>query len=254
MSYKIKLSIVTICLNADKYIEKTIKSIIPILKEDVEYIIVDGKSTDATIKIIEKYNSFISKWISEKDQGIYDAMNKGISLCNGEWIAIINAGDLLLINPLEIFSCIDEKYEVVYGDGIIRIGNNIKRVKARKKLSKDCFYRFPIFHPSVFIRKDVYKKWGVFDSNFKIAGDYDLILRFLSKGVQFKYFPITFSEMDGTGVSNSDWRRSLDEMKIILLRNGFYKGMLKLKFIIQSFKTHIYYYTPKFLTFLGKRY
>jgi glycosyltransferase involved in cell wall biosynthesis len=239
----IELSIVTICLNAEKHLEKTIQSIIPFLADTVEYFIIDGGSKDGTVDIIKKYSNFITKWISEKDNGIYDAMNKGISMCNGTWIALLNAGDIFIHNPLNLITSINNKSsDIFYGDGAIQFKNGqIKNIKSLKNICKSSFYKFPLFHPSVIVNKTLYQKYGIFKTSFKIAGDYELLLRFTINGAAFKYVPITLVIMDGMGISNSNWKLAITEMKNILQSYGLYKNFLRIRFMFQTMKSIIYH-------------
>lgn len=247
MSISIKLSIVTICLNAENYIEKTILSVIPFLTKQVEYFIIDGGSTDGTTKIIDKYKSKITKWISKKDKGIYDAMNKGILLCNGEWIVLLNAGDVFIRNPLEIFEYInDQAIDVCYGDAFMQmLIGRLKRMKILKDIHISQFYRFPFCHQTVFVKRALYQKLGIYNISYKIAGDYELLLRFAINGIKFKHVSLPFVIMDGTGVSNRQWQTPIHEMKNALITYGLYKNLLRLMFDVQSIKSIIYFFLSR---------
>lgn len=183
-----KVSIITVVYNGAKTIEQTILSVLEQTYKNVEYIIIDGQSTDDTLKIIEKYSNFISVFISEKDNGIYDAMNKGIQKATGEIIGIINSDDwydrTAIENVVHFFE--KSKVDLVYGkiceiypDGQIRI---IPRVPL-----ETIWYQMAVPHPSVFIKKKIYESFGLFDLNYELCADYDLLLRFYTKRVRFDF-------------------------------------------------------------------
>lgn len=146
--------------------------------KNLEYIIIDGGSTDATIDIIKKYESQIDYWISESDAGIYDAMNKGVLLARGEYIGIINADDWYELNTIEIIVNTiikDDSLDILFGDRNIIKADNLRKlgVADLKKIK----YRMSINHPTCFIKKNLYSE-KMFDTNYKIAADYDLLLYF----------------------------------------------------------------------------
>ena len=153
-----KFSVITVCLNSETTIEKTIKSVIDQNYRDMEYIIIDGGSSDKTLKILNKYKSNISKIISEKDQGIYDAINKGISLSNGEIISILHSDDYFYDNNVlnDVVKLFKKKSEIdcVIGNTII-----VKNNKTLRKYSSKNFKNWMMFfgisppHPSSFIKK-----------------------------------------------------------------------------------------------------
>jgi len=184
-----KVSIITVCLNSEKYIEDTIKSVLKQTYDDIEYIIVDGMSTDNTLNIIEKYRSLFKgrlTVISEKDTGIYNAMNKGIEKANGEIIGIINSDDWYEVdavaNIMEIYN--KNKESVIYGAMVNRKENIITKIEIGSyKELPNCM----ISHPTVFVPQNLYLKFGLFDEQFRIAADYDFMLKLFSNKVNFKF-------------------------------------------------------------------
>lgn len=192
MEYNPKISIITVVYNGEKYLEKTIQSIIGQSYNNVEYIIIDGGSTDGTIDIIKKYEERIDYWVSEKDNGIYDAMNKGINLSSGEIIGIVNADDYLYLNTLEnINKCFnDRKVDFTYGDlDIIDLdGNFLNKTSSLgiKNSKYKLFKQMPFLHPTMFIRKKVYDIIGLYDTKYKLSADYDFILKLIEKNYKFK--------------------------------------------------------------------
>ena len=186
-----KFSIVTVSYNSEKTIEETIRSVIFQSCKDYEYILVDGGSTDNTLNIVNNYKKYFNKIISEKDNGIYDAINKGIKVASGEIISILNSDDIFYSNSVlsdvrNVFEN-DHNYKCVIGNTLIfKAINNQKKIIRNYKSN---FYNWMIYlgysppHPSSFFKKEVYSKFGLYNTKFKIAGDFDFFLRtiFMSK-------------------------------------------------------------------------
>lgn len=180
-----KFSIVTVSYNSEKTIEETIRSVIFQSCKDYEYILVDGGSTDNTLNIVNNYKKYFNKIISEKDNGIYDAINKGIKVASGEIISILNSDDIYYSNNVlsdveNVFEN-DQNYKCVIGNTLI-----FKEINNKKKIIrnyKSNFYNWMIYlgysppHPSSFFKKEVYSKFGTYNTKFKIAGDFDFFLR-----------------------------------------------------------------------------
>jgi len=182
-----KITIITVCLNSEKTITKTIESILSQTYKNYEYIVIDGKSIDRTIQIIKEYQKKFDgrmKWISEKDSGLYYAMNKGIQLANGELIGILNSDDWYEKNTLELVSveAIKHPETVIYGLEKRFYDDDEYLIHSR---SFQSLPKHGIPHPTVFIPKKIYTKYGNFDTNYRIAADYELTLRFYLKGVNY---------------------------------------------------------------------
>lgn len=187
-----KVSIITVSYNAEKTIEKTILSVINQTYENIEYIIIDGKSSDKTLEIIKKYEKKISYWVSETDGGIYDAMNKGITKSTGDIIGIINSDDWYEEKTVEI--AVENIFfhnvngvcgNIIYHD----INGNIIKLEKFKSKPEACEMkkRMTIAHPSIFVKKDFYDLYGFFDVKYKISADYDLFLRAILKNCKLQY-------------------------------------------------------------------
>jgi len=159
------VSIITVVLNGEKYLEETIKSVINQTYPNVEYIIIDGGSTDGTVDIIKKYENYIDYWVSESDKGIYDAMNKGIDVILGEWVNFMNAGDTLASEEVlkKVFFTITKKCLLIYGNTNVyeENGTFITTLKALKftKSNLNKFATRTVCHQSVFVHKCVVKKY-----------------------------------------------------------------------------------------------
>lgn len=203
-----KVSIITVCFNSAKTIRDTIESVINQTYHNIEYIIIDGGSTDGTVDIIREYEPYIAKWISEPDKGIYDAMNKGITMATGEIIGIINSDDWYALDCLSLVVhtfITDPKIDVVHGNIVIcdEDGIMLYRLISQVDIRKDLFKRMTIFHPTMFIRKSVYKNDGLYNSKYTIAADYDLLCRIVRRNYRIKNVDIELAFMRLGGISNS---------------------------------------------------
>jgi glycosyltransferase involved in cell wall biosynthesis len=198
------VSIITVVYNGDKYIEQTINSVLNRSYKNIEYIIIDGGSTDNTIEIIKRYEDKIDYWQSEKDDGIYFAMNKGISLAKGELIGILNADDYYLSGTItKVVKTHKTNYaDIYYGDIQYVSESGELLLPATPDISK--MNEMPaIFHPTCFVRKSVYDKAGMFDTKYKISADYDFLLRCLKQNFSFHYIPEVFTCFRLGGMSTS---------------------------------------------------
>jgi glycosyltransferase involved in cell wall biosynthesis len=184
----LKVSIITVVFNCQEFIEQCIQSVIAQEYGDMEYIIIDGLSSDNTRLIINKYSDFIDCYLSEPDRGMYDALNKGIALATGDLIGILNADDFL-VSP-DIITKLVELITIAHADAVYGNLNYVSRNDAnlirRKWLSKPMLRRdFKLgwmpAHPTLFIKKEFYELYGGYALNLGTAADYDLILRFLYK-------------------------------------------------------------------------
>lgn len=208
LSKTMKFSVITISYNSEATINDTIQSVLSQDYPDIEYIIVDGGSKDNTLEIINKYKDKIAKIISEPDQGIYDAMNKGIKLATGEVIGILNSDDFyknsnVLSNVAKVFQ--QTGLEAVYGNIEYIDQEEINRVvrfwKAGEYKEKKLNFGWIMPHPAFFVKKEIYNKYGLFNLDFKIASDYELMLRFLKNGLKISYLSETLVCMREGGYS-----------------------------------------------------
>jgi glycosyltransferase involved in cell wall biosynthesis len=178
------LSIIIATYNAEKYLANCLNSIIIQKTELVELILIDGNSTDGTLHIIKKYEDFIDYWISEEDFGIYDAWNKGIRVAKGEWIMFLGADDQLIPDAIEhYFKIIDQFKNNI---NLVFISSRVKMIDCNNKLIriKGWPITYPLFfkemtvaHPGALHSKILFQKFGEFNTNYKIAGDYEFLLR-----------------------------------------------------------------------------
>ncbi|MGZ4048579.1 MAG: glycosyltransferase family 2 protein [Bacteroidia bacterium] len=206
----LKVSIITVCYNSAETIESTIQSVVAQDYRNIEYIIVDGKSSDDTLKIVEKYKANIAKLLSEKDEGIYYAINKGIALASGDIIAILHADDFytdahVISKVAGVFS--ETQTDTVYGDLQYIDRNDISKIKRNWRsgaYSKNLFLKgWMPPHPAFFVRKECYNKFGTFNTSLKSAADYELMLRLLYKNnCSAVYVPEVLVKMRVGGKSN----------------------------------------------------
>lgn len=174
-----KISVITVSFNAASCIEKTIKSVISQKYNNFEYIVVDGKSTDGTVKIIQKYHTHISKWVSEPDTGIYNAMNKAVRMANGEYCIFMNAGDMfanqLVLKQASLF--LDDDFDVLTGREIsTKDGKVIDYVQPIKKVTKEHFFVTSISHQASFIKRSLLLRYP-YDENLKLVSDWKFWLQ-----------------------------------------------------------------------------
>lgn len=182
------VSIITVVLNGELFIEQTINSVLQQNYSNIEYIIIDGGSSDNTLNIIKQYETKIDYWQSAKDNGLYFAMNKGISMAKGNIIGILNADDYYTIDTVKnvVESYIQTSADVFHGDISLISNSNPIRIKP----NYDAMFQQPsIFHPTCFVKKTVYEAIGAFDTNYKISADYDFLLRCMKNNYTFQYIP-----------------------------------------------------------------
>lgn len=181
-----KVSIITVVYNNAKTIEQTIQSVLNQTYPNVEYIIVDGGSTDGTVEIIRKYLDGMAVFISEKDDGLYDAMNKGIEYASGEIVGILNSDDIYVEDAVSyvVESFRVQQADVIYGNAL-HFDDTPKTSLYNCSDLEEIWYRMAIPHPATFVKREIYIKYGMFDTQYQIAADYDLMLRLYTQGVKF---------------------------------------------------------------------
>lgn len=207
-----KISIITVVYNNHKTIKTAIDSVLGQSYKDLEYIIIDGKSTDGTMDIIHSYGNAISKVVSEPDMGIYDAMNKGITHCTGDVIGILNSDDVYadphVLNEVMKLFIQDPELDILYGD-LVYVKNNDLNEVVRRWTSKSYY---PAFfedghvppHPSLFIKREVYNQVGLFNLTMQLAADYEFMLRvFKLNRYKSRYINRLFVKMRLGGATNA---------------------------------------------------
>ncbi|WP_162276927.1 glycosyltransferase family 2 protein [Mucilaginibacter pedocola] len=215
------MTIVTTVLNAVSTIEQTIVSVINQTYKNIEYIVIDGGSTDGTLQVIEKYRDNISVIVSEPDKGIADGFNKGIALATGDWIGLVNADDWYTPNAVELMMANTNAGDNVCCGNLLLIGQNgFQRIKKSKVSWLN--YGMYIMHPTCFVRNSVYKRVGGYDTTLKIAMDFDLFLRIKRAGYSIKYVDEHITCMRTFGVSNDVQKMHREELAVMKRNlNGF---------------------------------
>lgn len=213
------ISVVTVVFNAADTLEQTIQSVLSQSFRDFEYLIIDGGSTDGTLEIIKKYESHLSFWVSEKDNGLYDAMNKGVVRCSGAYIAMLNADDWY---EKEVFQHVFDS-SLKYGmPEVISGGIQFWKEGEKDKVSFSDLHglkkKMTVYHPTCFIHRKAYKKVGNYSLSYKLASDYDLLLRILMAGGEFVAEEKVFSNMRVSGLSEKKWKQALEESRKIKLK------------------------------------
>jgi glycosyltransferase involved in cell wall biosynthesis len=245
------LTIITVCFNSSSTIEDTLKSIEKIKNDKIEYIIIDGGSSDESLSIIEGYNDIVDILISEADNGIYDAMNKGLKLATGNWIAFLNSDDYYSQKSfIETFNYLKTMpdFDIVYGN-IVRLSADERKpfCKSKPKLLKYLKKGMAVYHPSMFVKAICYKNYGAFSTEYKLASDYKFILNAYISGAKFKYIDSDITYFDTGGSTGKhifkSWREAqniqieLGESKLLALIY-FYTLVLKRK-LLTLFRTKI---------------
>ena len=254
--HEIMISIITATYNSAETINDTIKSVLCQTNKDFEYIIVDGGSTDETIDIVKSYESEFSgrlKWVSEKDKGIYDAMNKGIKMASGDIIGILNSDDYytsddILQTIADAFKCQD--VDAIYGDiHFIKDGDPDKCVRYySSRMFSPFWLRFGFMpaHPSFYCKREVFEKSGLYRLDYKIGSDYEMMVRLFRKyKISSRYVPKDFVTMRTGGASNSNLNSRLTLIKedVRACRdNGIYTNELFvcLKFLYKIFEFRVF--------------
>jgi glycosyltransferase involved in cell wall biosynthesis len=216
-SYKDKplITVVTVVFNGEKHLEQTIRSVIGQTYDNVEYIIIDGGSTDGTLDIIRRYEEAIDYWVSEKDGGIYDAMNKGISLATGDWINFMNAGDSFLGDKTiqSVFEKIDYgEAAVVYGD-VLKLYSNKYEFVHRSRPLDNLYKELPFSHQAAFTKAEILRKFS-FDTQYKICADHDFFYKLYSKNFKFVWIDMIVANYDMDGLSTHYLKVSTEEKRI----------------------------------------
>ena len=246
------ISIITATFNSAKTLKDTIQSVLRQTNKDFEYLIIDGGSTDETIDIVKSYESEFSgrlKWVSEKDQGIYDAMNKGIKMASGDVVGILNSDDYFTSD--DILQTVDNAFksheiDAIYGDiHFIRDGNPQKCVRYySSRIFRPFWLRFGFMpaHPSFYCKREVFEKAGLYSLDYKIGADYEMMVRLFKKyRIMSQYINKDFVTMRTGGASNNNVRSRItliNEDVKACKENGVYTNSLfvMLKFMYKIFE------------------
>lgn len=235
-----KISLITVCFNSEKTIEDTIKSVLKQTYDNYEYLIIDGASKDNTLDIIKSYEKKFKgklKYISEKDKGIYDAFNKGISMSSGDIIGFINSDDVL--NGKDVLQkVVDNIEDGVYSDVLFldeKLENPVRNFISGKTKNNGIFHPA---HPALYLKKEVYDSVGLYNLDYRIAADLDLMLRVINKGYKLNYVKDYFVLMRVGGTSTNGLKgyyKNFKESYRVLKKNKVKLPLIKN--VIRTFKT-----------------
>lgn len=222
-----KLSIITINYNNKEGLEKTLASIKGQTYKNFELIVIDGGSTDGSVQTIKKYSEIINYWVSEKDNGIYDAMNKGIVKASGEYLFFLNSGDRLWnSNTLQNVFNLNVNDDLVYGNYLIYNDPTSYKSPDFIKFS-DYWFKSVFCHQTVFIKNSLFKKYGLYNTSFKVVADWDFFVRciFLHR-VSYRYVDIDIAETDITGLSSTIEGQKIAREERYLIYKEYFPGFL----------------------------
>ena len=220
-----KISIITVSWNSQETIKDTIDSVLSQTYQNIEYIIIDGASIDGTVKIVQSYGDKITKFVSEPDKGLYDAMNKGVALATGNIIGMLNSDDLY-IDKFAIEKVVKEfsekQIDSVYADLVYVKSENLDKTVRYYDSSKFNLLKFAYgwmpAHPTFFVKKKVYEKYGVFRTDLKIAVDFDMLIRFLyTHKISYSYMQDVLVKMRIGGIStsfSSIWINNIEQLQV----------------------------------------
>lgn len=213
------VSVITVVYNGERYVEESIQSVLSQTYDNIEYIIIDGGSSDSTVEIIKKYEHVIDYWVSERDSGIYNAMNKGLRLATGDYIAILNADDYYNRDAVKLSIEAIQINQADYSYANVRFVGSNSLSRPIYPLQKDYIYQeMPYPHVSAFIKANIYKAVGFFDESFKIAADHDMALRIHLVGYKACYVDYEVARLEAGGVSSSS--ESNREYVKIVIKHG----------------------------------
>jgi len=235
----LKVSIITVSFNSAKTIADTIESVLSQDFPQIEYIVVDGGSKDDTVSIIKRYQDHISHWVSEKDQGMYDAMNKGIAMATGDVIGILNSDDVYMNTHIvsELMELMQsQRAQVVFADLILVDQENPQKVLRyydSGHFNPNKFkYGWMPAHPTVFVKRELYEAVGNFSITYQIAADYEMLIRILAiQRARYAYLPKPVVRMRSGGASTAGLSRNWilnQEIVRACKENGIYSNMAML--------------------------
>ncbi|MBD2116252.1 MULTISPECIES: glycosyltransferase family 2 protein [Microcystis] len=250
------VTIITVVFNGEKYLEQTIQSVINQTYDNVEYIVIDGGSTDGTVEIIHKYEDAIDYWLSEPDQGLYFAMNKAISLAMGEIIGNLNCGDWYELDAIQnsVLALNDSQADYAYGSVYLvnQKGERIGKFSAMtgEKLNQSIYYVQPYPHISAFVKKLVYLQEGSFNTKYKVAADHEFSLRIHTKNYQGVEIKKVLGNIRPGGLSGKIIAK--EESRDIAIEYGVNKTYAYLLFLYYTINSYLVKILPHFLVKLVK--
>ena len=245
------ISVVTVVRNGAAHLEQTILSVLGQSYDNVEYLVVDGGSTDGTVDILRRYQDRLDYWVSEPDHGIYDAMNKGLQLAGGELIGLLNADDFYQPGALEMVAqayCSEGTHGIYYGDNIV-LQEDLALIY-RSHATLRYWLGMPMCHQAMFVHQDLYERLGGYNTRYRFAADYEFLLRAIAANVAFVHVQGYLVSYRNTGLTSVHYASSLGEAKRI---NREYCGAFSghhLAYLLGYGKTLALYFLQKVLLVL----
>jgi len=236
---QVLVSVLTVVYNGASCLKRTIESVLSQDHPNVEYIVVDGGSTDGTLDVIKSYEDAIDLWISEKDKGLYDALNKGIQLARGKYITHVHADDYYsdATSITRIMAQVTDE-PVVYGQVVRNVAGTEKVDGAEFNRDKELF-SMKVPHPAFFVRRDVYLDIDPYSMEYRLAADYDMVLR-LAGRYPLKFVPERVSCMSTGGLSDRQVYQAYRESRIITIKHGLNPCQAWMFYFIKCFKSWLH--------------
>ena len=226
-----KLSIITVVFNNISFIEQTITNVLKLIgqRNDIEYIVIDGNSDDGTVNVIKRYQDKITLWISEPDEGIYDAMNKGVKKASGDWLIFMNSGDMFhddfIINWPNFFSNGQEMegYDILYGDVVTKNEQKLITIN-QNNITPNFFFSDTICHQCVLFKRTTFSNFGYYNLDYRIIADRDLLFRIAKANRKFFHLNMIVCIWDEEGFSKENISLfNLEEKNFIFKNWSFIK-------------------------------
>ena len=248
------ISIITINRNNADGLNQTIQSVVSQSYKNLEYVVIDGASSDNSVKLLEKFNSKITYWVSEKDSGIYDAMNKGIAKATGDYLLFLNSGDCLYSEHCiaDVFAK-EPKADLIACDMIFERSNKLKNLQQQPdQVSFFYMMRTSLWHPVTFIKKRLFNDFGLYNVGYKIAADYDFFLKVtMVEQATYCHVPVTLSVYNTEGISSNPIHYQVHKDERLMIQQSYFSMP-----IIQAAQEHISLtesYSFKLITFIKRQ-
>ena len=248
-----KVSLITVTYNSEAYLQDCINSVMKQQYNNIEHIIIDGNSTDGTVAIIRKYDQHISKWVSEPDNGMYDAINKGIKMATGDIIGVLNSDDMFASDDVinSIVKCFNEyQLDAVFGDLVyVHKTNTNKVIRFWKGFSYHRFrftYGWMPAHPTFYVRRELINELGEYESHYFTAADYEFMARYLYRyRISARYLPKLIVKMRVGGQSNISLKSRLraNRRDYLAMKKNQIPFPLLASVLKPIIKLHQYYYS-----------